>query len=217
MAIRPWACRQCYLTRAPPEHCRPYGAPSFPTYPPPCISKHPFCGIRPHACLYKFSIVDWHGRCLLIQGPGQNKQASPESGLAGPEGDIMSFWPLKSIHFRQVLYGFSTRRNAMWFIVENLMLFLSFWKPFCDFGSKVFISDRFYKGFRNAFLAFEDLVFVGFIRLFDMAECHVEFIYKRNAFLIISDAILRFGLPNDWNSTGFIRYFDQLFGCSKIL
>ena len=38
-----------------------------------------------------------------------------------------------------------------------------------------------------------------------MAECHVEFIYKRNAFLIISDAILRFWLKRSSFSTGFIR------------
>ena len=44
-----------------------------------------------------------------------------------------------------------------------------------------------------------------------MAECHVRFIYKPNAFLIILEAILRFGLQNDQYSTGFIRYFDPLF------
>ena len=32
----------------------------------------------------------------------------------------------------------------------------------------------------------------GFIRFSDMAKCHVRFIYKRNAFLIIFEAILRF-------------------------
>ncbi len=30
------------------------------------------------------------------------------------------------------------------------------------------------------------------------------------------EAILRFGLQNDQNSTGFIRYSDPLFRCSKI-
>ena len=38
-----------------------------------------------------------------------------------------------------------------------------------------------------------------------MAECHVKFIYKRNAFLIIFDAILRFWLKKSSFSTGFIR------------
>ncbi len=51
----------------------------------------------------------------------------------------------------------------------------------------------------------------GFIRLFDMAECHVVYSEKPNAFLIILEAILRFGLENYPNSTGFIRYFEQLF------
>ena len=40
-----------------------------------------------------------------------------------------------------------------------------------------------------------------------MVECHVEFIYKRNAFLIILETILRFGPQINQNSTGFIRYF----------
>ena len=51
----------------------------------------------------------------------------------------------------------------------------------------------------------------GFIRFFDMVECHVRLIYKPNAFLIIFGAILRFCLQNHQNSTGFIRYFHQLF------
>ena len=51
----------------------------------------------------------------------------------------------------------------------------------------------------------------GFIRYFVMAECHVVYSEKPNAFLIILEAILRFGFQNDWNSTGFIRYSDQLF------
>ncbi len=51
----------------------------------------------------------------------------------------------------------------------------------------------------------------GFIRFFDTAECHVVYSEKPNAFLIILEAILRFGLQNDQSSTGFIRYFDQLF------
>ncbi len=50
-----------------------------------------------------------------------------------------------------------------------------------------------------------------FIRFADMSTRHVRFIYKPNAFLIILEAILRFGPQNDQYSTGFIRYFDQLF------
>ncbi len=40
---------------------------------------------------------------------------------------------------------------------------------------------------------------IGVIRFFDMAECHVVYSEKPNAFLIklILDAILRFGLQND--------------------
>ena len=45
----------------------------------------------------------------------------------------------------------------------------------------------------------------GFIRFFDMAECHVRFIYKPNAFLIILEAFLRFWLGNHQFETGFIR------------
>ena len=44
-----------------------------------------------------------------------------------------------------------------------------------------------------------------------MVDCHVRFIYKPNAFLMILEPILRFWLQNHQNSTGFIRYFDQLF------
>ena len=42
-----------------------------------------------------------------------------------------------------------------------------------------------------------------------MAECQVGFIYKRNAFLIIFEAILRFWLKKSSYSTGFIRFFDM--------
>ena len=45
----------------------------------------------------------------------------------------------------------------------------------------------------------------GFIRFCDMAKCHVVYSEKPNAFLIILEAILRFGLQNDQNSSGFIR------------
>ena len=44
-----------------------------------------------------------------------------------------------------------------------------------------------------------------------MVKCHVVYSEKPNAFLIILDAILRFGLQNDQSSTGFIRCFDQPF------
>ena len=44
-----------------------------------------------------------------------------------------------------------------------------------------------------------------------MAECHVKFIYKRNAFLIIFEAILRFWLKKSSFSTGFIRVFATRF------
>ncbi len=49
----------------------------------------------------------------------------------------------------------------------------------------------------------------GFIRVCDLARCHVSFIYKPNAFLIILGSILRFGLQNHQNTSVFIRYFDQ--------
>ena len=44
-----------------------------------------------------------------------------------------------------------------------------------------------------------------------MAKCHVRFIYKRNAFLIILEAILRFWLKKSSFSTGFIRVFATRF------
>ncbi len=48
-----------------------------------------------------------------------------------------------------------------------------------------------------------------------MVECRVRFIYKPNAFLIILEVILRFGLQNHQSSTGFIRYFSTFPGASK--
>ena len=44
-----------------------------------------------------------------------------------------------------------------------------------------------------------------------MAGCHVVDSGKPNAFFDHFEPILRFGLQNDQNSTGFIRYSDQLF------
>ena len=51
----------------------------------------------------------------------------------------------------------------------------------------------------------------GFIRVFDMVKCHVRFIYKRNAFLIILEAFLRLPLGNHQFYTGFIRVFATRF------
>ena len=44
-----------------------------------------------------------------------------------------------------------------------------------------------------------------------MAECHVIDSEKPNAFLIILEVILRFGLEKHQETTGSIRYFYQLF------
>ena len=44
-----------------------------------------------------------------------------------------------------------------------------------------------------------------------MVKCHVRFIYKRNAFLIILEAFLRFRLKKSSFSTGFIRVFATRF------
>ena len=44
-----------------------------------------------------------------------------------------------------------------------------------------------------------------------MAECYVRFIYKRNAFLIILEAFLRFGLKKSPFSTGFYKGFRNAF------
>ena len=49
-----------------------------------------------------------------------------------------------------------------------------------------------------------------------MARTYVVYSEKPNAFLIIVEAILRFGLQNDSNSTGFIGYFEQLFRMLQI-
>ena len=57
--------------------------------------------------------------------------------ILASQGLYLSFWPLKSLHFRQGLQGFSTWRNAMCVLSINLMLFWSFWEPFCDLGSKI--------------------------------------------------------------------------------
>ena len=51
----------------------------------------------------------------------------------------------------------------------------------------------------------------GFIRVFDMAERHVIYSEKPNAFLMIFGSISRKWPRNDQFSTGFIRYFEQLF------
>ena len=49
----------------------------------------------------------------------------------------------------------------------------------------------------------------GFIRFFDMADCHVIYSEKPNAFLILSEAISAF-LPNfHLFSIGFIRIGDM--------
>ena len=64
----------------------------------------------------------------------------------------------------------------------NVMLFDRFGSHFTFLAPKVFIFDRVYKGFRNAFLAFEKPRFHWFYKFVDMAECRVRFIYKRNAF-----------------------------------
>ena len=57
----------------------------------------------------------------------------------------------------------------------------------------------------------QNIVLLKVFSVLQSRKTSSSFSGKPNAFLIISDAILRFGLQNDQNSTGFIRYFDQLF------
>ena len=64
----------------------------------------------------------------------------------------------------------------------KVMLFYHFGSLFCVLTQKVFISTGFIRVFATRFSLSRNPVFVSFIRLFDMAECHVGFIYKRNAF-----------------------------------
>ena len=72
-----------------------------------------------------------------------------------------------------------------------------------SFMKDLFMKDLFLHSFISSFLHFpmrpagprggaKWLNSTGFIRFSDMAECHVRFIYKRNAFLIILEALLRF-------------------------
>ncbi len=73
----------------------------------------------------------------------------------------------------------------MWNSSINVMLFDHFQGHFAISAQKGFIFDRFYK-----------VLSIGFP--------HVRFIYKRNVFLIIFEAILRFWLGKSSFSTGFI-------------
>ena len=54
----------------------------------------------------------------------------------------------------------------MWNLSINVMLFDHFGSLFAILAQKVFIFDRFYKGFRNAFLAFEKPRFRWFYKAF---------------------------------------------------
>ena len=94
------------------------------------------------------------------------------------------------------------KRNA--FLV-NFEAILRFWLKKSSF------STGFTRVSVTRFLLLRNLVFIGFIRFFDMAEGHVRFIYKRNAFLIILEAFLGFGLKKSSFSTGFIRVFATRF------
>ena len=91
------------------------------------------------------------------------------------------------------------------------MLFDHFRGHFAIWLRKSSFSTCFIRVSATRFWRLRNLVFVGFIRFSDMAECHVGFIYKRNAFSIIFEAILRFWLQKSSFSTGFIRYFHRLF------
>ncbi len=66
-----------------------------------------------------------------------------------------AFLVFEKPRFSLVLSGFSTWWNVMWILSINVMLFDHFRGHFAILTQKVFIFDRFYKGFRNAFLAFE--------------------------------------------------------------
>ncbi len=91
-------------------------------------------------------------------------------------------------------------------------------------------SERFQKSFKisknlqdSLFLTFsrfgtpKSSFSIGFIRVSDMAKCHVGFIYKRNAFFDHLEPFLRFLLKKSSFSTGFIRVFATLFCLLKNL
>ena len=54
-------------------------------------------------------------------------------------------------------------------------------------------------------------VLTRFYKVSRHGETPCDFEWKPNAFLMILEAVLRFWLQNDHNSTGFIRYSHQLF------
>ncbi len=72
-------------------------------------------------------------------------------------------------------------------------------------GGKLFKFIRFYKGFRNAFLHFENVKFDRFYKVFRRSGNALRKPSLGNAFLIILRAISEKGAPKSSFSTGFIR------------
>ena len=98
----------------------------------------------------------------------------------------------------------------MWNLSIDVMLFDHFRGHFAIMDQNVAISTGFIRVSATRLWHLRNLVFVCFIRLFDMAECHVEFIYKRNAFDRLRGhfAIL---LQTSPISTGLIRFSALVF------
>ena len=93
----------------------------------------------------------------------------------------------------------------------NVMLFDHFRCHFAILAPKVFIFDRFYKGFRNAFLHFEKPHFHWFYKVFRRFGNVSRKPSLGNAFSIILRANFEKGAPKSSFLTSFIRYFYQLF------
>ena len=102
---------------------------------------------------------------------------------------------------------FSEKRNAFFIILEAILR--------CGLRNDP-NSTGFIRYFDQLFPTLENALGPMIFDILRGRETPSTFSEKRNAFLIILEAILRFGLQNDWNSTGFIRYFEQLFRMLQI-
>ena len=79
-------------------------------------------------------------------------------------------------------------------VIYKRNAFLNILEAFLRFRRENYQFDTgFIRVYATRFWLLRNLVFVSFIRFFDMAECRVRFIYKRNAFVIILKPFCVFG------------------------
>ncbi len=114
---------------------------------------------------------------------------------------IFCHWTLVAFLYRARVQGFSKFKNLSRWQIHLERFFKNSSNLFQDLASfqvSLFLTFHVLAPQKSSFST-------GFIRVFDMAKCHVRFIYKRNAFLIVSEALLRSRLGNHQFDTGFIR------------